>query len=201
MNIEYIRLSDGTTAVTDEFGKIEKRNGKISSDKLLIENKNEVIDNQINKAKKKAYDWEGTVFLAKNMLISQPMLFGAGTLLGYIFGNVNGAIYGISAGLLVCIPASIMWAITLPISKKKLKGYEGKLAKANELKRQFEKELTEVKELPIEQKTTINRPISLGKANETEIARIDEELYNAYYTAKRTKTKKLVLNRKTNRSE
>ncbi len=196
MNVEYIRLSDGTTAVTNENGIINKRKNDVSSNELFIENKIEVVNDDINQAKKKVNDYKGMVFLAKNMLISQPILFASASLLGYVFGNVSGLIYVISAGILVCVPATAMWGITLPISKRKLKGYEGKLEKAEELKSEYEKEIEKEKELIMQKEATINEPISLIQQNEHELPLIDEQLETAYSDAIHSKPKKLVLERK-----
>lgn len=65
--------------------------------------------------------------------------------LGYVFDNLNGLINALSPSILIFGAASILWGITYPITKKKLKGYEGKLEKAEELKLEFEKELTKEK--------------------------------------------------------
>lgn len=47
MHIECMKLSDGTIAVTNENKIIEKRNGNISKNELLIENKIEVVKDEI----------------------------------------------------------------------------------------------------------------------------------------------------------
>ena len=199
MNVEYIRLSDGTTAVTNENGIIDKRNNDVSSNELFIENKIEVEDDEINQAKKQVKDYKKMVYLAKRMLILQPILFVSAATLGYFFGNVNGLVSCISAGILVCVPATAVWGITLPISKRKLKGYEGKLEKAEELKSECEKELVQEKELVMQKETTINETISLIQQNGHELPLIDEQLETAYSDAIHSKPKKLVLERKPNK--
>lgn len=92
MNVEYMKLSDETTAVTNENGIINKRDEDVSSNELLIENKIETVDNAINQIKKKLNDWKGVVFLSKRMLIFQPILLVVFPLLGYAFGGLNSAI-------------------------------------------------------------------------------------------------------------
>lgn len=199
MNVEYIKLSDGTIAVTDENGIINKRKDDVSSNELFVENKIEIVDKSIEQTKKKVNDYKGVVFLAKKMLLSQPFIFVGAAILGYVFGNVSGLIYGISGGILVCVPATAIWGIVMPTSKRKLKGYEGKLEKAEEIKLEYEKELAKEKELVMQKESTItNEPISLIQQNERELPLIDEQLETAYYDAKHSKPKEKVLVRTKN---
>lgn len=197
MNVEFIKLSDGATAIKDENGIISKRKTYTSSKELLVENKIEAIDKSINVTKRKVNDYKGLVFLSKHMLIFQPIIVVGATFLGYVFGNLTGIVTALSVSTLICVPATALWGITYPISKRKLKGFEGKLKKAEELKLEFEKEL--VKERELEESIPINEPISLVQQNEFEISLIDEELGIAYSDAIHSKPQKLVLQRHTNK--
>lgn len=197
MNIEYVKLSDGTIAVTNENGIMTKKDNNISSNELLIENKIEVVDSNINQSKKKVKEYTELVILVKRMLVVQPILFVAAILLGYIFKNIGGVITCFNSGSLVFGLATVMWGITYPIAKRKLKGYEGKLEKAQELKLEYERKLDEEKKELVLQKTpTINEPISLVQQNEFELSLIDEQLEKAYLYAIHSKPKKLILKRK-----
>lgn len=69
MHIGFIKLSDGMTAIADEEGIIKKAND-ISSEKLLIENKLESINTNINKIKNRLENYKAIKFLSKMMLIS-----------------------------------------------------------------------------------------------------------------------------------
>ncbi len=202
MNVEYINLSDGSTAVTDGKGNILKRETATSSEELLVENKIETIDECIDETKKKVIDYKGFVFLSKYMLIVQPIIFVSFAFFGYAFGNLNGLIKCMAGCTIPCVLNSIIWGITYPISKRKLKGYEAKLKKAEELKLEYEKELVKEKELVMQkEQAPINEPISLVKQNEFEKPLIDEKLESAYYEAINSKPKALVLKRNSNKRE
>ena len=200
MNIEFIKLSDGTTATTDENGKISKIKTETSREELLIENKIETIDKSINETKKKVNDYKASVWISKHMLISQPILAVIMPFLGYAFGNLNSLINALGPSILIFGAATTLWGIAYPITKKKLKGYEGKLEKAEELKLEFEKEMTKEKKLISQkEKPPINEPISLIKQNEIEIPLIDEQLEIAYSNSIHPKTKNKVLGHKPNK--
>lgn len=200
MNVEYIKLSDGSTAITDENGRISKRETETSSQELLVENKIETIDESITETKKDVKDYKGLVFLSKYMLIAQPVIIIAISSLGYAFDNLIGLIESLSIGVLMCGTSSIVWGIIYPMSKRKLKGFEGKLKRAEELKLEFEKELVKEKELVMQKESApINKPISLIKQNEFEIPLINEQLDNAYFSAIHSKPKRLVLQNNTNK--
>lgn len=131
MNKEFMVLSDGNLAVTDESGHISKRTYDDNSQEILLtENKIEIIDNKLEKQKKNLHDQEGVVFLSKWMLISQPILlllistgmfiYGGVTspsdFLTYaIFNGVKGLVYG----SICCGTVAIYYSIVKPIYKKK----------------------------------------------------------------------------------
>ena len=195
MNVEYMKLSDETTAVTNENGIINKRDEDVSSNELLIENKIETVDNAINQIKKKLIDWKGVVFTSKRMLIYQPILLVVFPLLGYAFGGLNGAINLLANTLILFIPATIYWGIVLPISKKKLKGYECKLEKAEELKTEYKKELEKEKKIVTKKENTINKPISLVEQNNTELPLIGEQLENTHFNAMPSNDSEVIANK------
>ena len=75
MNKEFIVLSDGNIAVTNELGHIEKRTYNDNSQEVLLsENKIEIIDNKLQKLNKELQNQEGVIFLSKKMLITLPIL-------------------------------------------------------------------------------------------------------------------------------
>ena len=201
MNVEFIKLSDGTTAVTDENGKISKIKTETSSEELLVKNKIEILDKNINETEKEVKNYEGIVFLSKRMLKFQP-LFGAVIVpLGYVLEDLYGLIIALTYGTLVCGTAAIIWGIIYSVAKRRLKGYEGSLEKSLELiklerEKEHEKERDKEKELTLQkEKLPINEPISLIKQNEFEISSIREQLEIAYSDAISSKPKKLVLER------
>lgn len=186
MNIEYIKLSDGTTAVTNGKGIIEKRLGETSSEELMLENKIEAIDNSVQETNKMINDRKGVLYLSKNMLKCQPFLLVL-LILNYLLGNVSNGIYSVfKYGIMLCGVATLFWGAAYFKTKRKLNGLIGKLRKAEELKSEYEdvfNKLKEKKKSCVEEQTIINKPISLVQQNETELPIIDKELEDAYYNS------------------
>lgn len=199
MNVGYIKLSDGTIAVTDENGNIKKINDEISTEELLIENKIETINKNIGENKMKVENCKSLTLLAKHMLICQPILFVCCTFFGFCI-DISFGLMALTSSILICGAATIMWGIAHIVEKKKLKAFEAKLEKAKELKLEYENELSKKKVLETQKEEfTINKPISLTQQNEIEISLINEQLNVAYSDATHQKTKKLVLENKSNK--
>ena len=189
MNMEYIRLSDGTTAITDENGKINKRNYQIPRNILIIENKMEVIDKIIEDTQISLDDSKESSNILKHVLASYPieiiitiLLLQSSPALWVnliLFSLFNVGFFGIYCKV-----------------RKKEKGLENKLTKAMELKITFNKELEKIKSNALKEKPMINNPVSLFKQNEHELSLINEQLETAYSDITHSKPKKMVLVRK-----
>ena len=71
---------------------------------------------------------------------------------------------------------------------------ESKIAKAQELRKEYEKELENVKSLSFKENLMINHTVDLTAQNEIEISKINNSLEEAYHNNQ--KTKKLVLKKR-----
>lgn len=90
MNNEFIVLSDGNIAVTNEFGHIKKRTyNENSQEVLLSENKIEIIDNKLQKLNKDLHNQEGVIFLSKRMIITFQILILLISSGMFIFGGLT----------------------------------------------------------------------------------------------------------------
>lgn len=208
MNKEFMVLSDGNLAVTNENGHISKRQYDGNPQEILLsENKIETIDNKLEKLKKDLHNQEGVVFLSKWMLISQPILLllissgmfiydgvtSPGNFLTYaLFNNIKGLAYG----TVICGSAAIYYVIVKPIYKKKVGKTKSEITIAKNLKENYEKELADIKEkqLTIESPTiSINEPISLIEQTNAMETQIDEEISANYTESLSQQPKKLML--------
>lgn len=200
MNIGYIRLSDGTIAVTDENGIIDKRNQDVSTNALLIENKIEVVDNNISQIKEEVKKSKDMVVNAGWMLKILPISFILGVVVEVLFNGVfaNVLYNAIGAFVIFYVPSNVMFGLARFISKRKLKKYESRLEKVEELKTKYEKELEQ--ELALEKReVNMNEPISLVEQNNIELPLVEDQLENAYSDAMHSKQKKLILGFQANR--
>lgn len=204
MNIDFIKLSDGSVVVTDENGHIIPKKKVVSIESLMLENKIEVVDKKIQTIDKKLKDNKELRHFGKLMLIAQPCIVLAimfvGSILGYSKAEGAGAIayglvYGLGSTMLVGTAISF-WAVVNVVTKRKIKKLDHQLEKAKELKEKFEKELTGSKEKQTEFSVNpgfINKPLTLEKQNQTQLSKIEEEIKSAYTIPPRAKTKRLVL--------
>ena len=191
MNVEFMNLDDGKTIVTNEEGKIEKRDDTFSENELVLENKLEKINSEIERITEKKAEHERVIEGSKFMLVFQiiPLLFSMSV--GWFMAKLYGLIYATLLGLIACGVNTLCWGIAKPISKRKVKGLTAELEKAEELKRIFEEKLESTKELPKEE--VKNEPISLKNKNTFEIAKIEKDLSEAYTDAVRLRPKRRVL--------
>ena len=210
MNKEYILLSDGKVAVSNENGNIQTRdvkNKKLIERTLTYENKLEIINNQLKDLNKELADGKGVIFLCENMIKVQPLLITLVTLVGFVLGGLfnagNFISYGIYYGLAGLVYSSILASVPLIGGKilkskfsKKIVGLEGAIEKAQRLKLACEKELSEIKESSAthsESERKINEPISLELKNKVASDNIQYLLNNAYETTINNTPKKLTL--------
>lgn len=189
MNIEYLKLADGKTAVTDEKGTIKVIDDEISGSELLAENKLDVLNNDIKASKRNIESNKEISGLARTMLLILPIIAIASILIGVLAGGAYGALMCLIGVSGACIPTIGVFLVANQITKKKIKGYTAKLRKAEELKK-------EANEKVIKEYEPINKPISLLEDNKKELSLIDKQLNSAYDSATKQKTKRRILERK-----
>ena len=189
MNIEYLKLADGKTAVTDEKGTIKVIDDEISGSELLAENKLDVLNNDIKASKRNIENNKEISGLARTMLLILPIIAIASILIGVLAGGAYGALMCLIGVSGACIPTIGVFLVANQITKKKIKGYTAKLRKAEELKK-------EANEKVIKEYEPINKPISLLEDNKKELSLIDKQLNSAYDSATKQKTKRRILERK-----
>lgn len=201
MNIKYMVLSDGSVAVVDENGNIEKRkfDEKYYLKEILVrENKIEMLDKEIETLNKKMREEKSIMFFCKKMRLVLPIIIALGTIGGFILNGLLGLFLGSS---LAAIPL-ISGIITNAKSSKRIPKFESAIEKANQMKEKCRKDLSELNQKKcIESKLIykINTPVSLTRQNEIARSKIEEELNNAYENTIINKPKKLVLKRKNNK--
>lgn len=210
MNKEYMVLTDGNVAVTNENGHISKRPLADNFEEILLsENKIEVVDNKLQKLKKDLHDQEGVVFLSKWMLIAQPILLLLISGGMFIYGGLTSpndfityALYngvkGLVYGTVICGTAATYFGIVKPIYKKKVSKTKSEITIAKNLKENYEKELADIREkhLTIEVPTiSANEPVSLIEQTNNVESQFNEE-FSKTYSEIETLPKKLVLKRK-----
>ena len=189
MNIEYLKLADGKTVVTDEKGTIKVIDDEISGSELLAENKLDVLNNDIKASKRNIENNKEISGLARTMLLILPIIAIASILIGVLAGGAYGALMCLIGVSGACIPTIGVFLVANQITKKKNKGYTAKLRKAKEKKK-------EANEKVIKEYEPINKPISLLEDNKKELSLIDKQLNSAYDSATKQKTKRRILERK-----
>lgn len=199
MNIEYLKLSDGKTAVTNEKGRIKVINDDISGEELIAENKLDIINKSIPETKMKIENYKDLVSLSKFMLITQPIIAALVIILGCIVGNMYGGLAFLIGGLSVCVPTILVFGITYPQAKKRLDGYKGKLRRAEELKKEENRIISKENKLVKTYSQQINKPISLTAQNKIELPLVNKQLKDAYTISAQSKPKKLIRERKINK--
>ena len=192
MNIEYIRLSDGTTAITDENGIIDKRNYEISGDELLIENKMETIEKIIRDTKISLDDSKEGSNLLKKVLKSYPIQIIITILLRICLQDLS----AIWVNFILLSLFNLSFFVMYSKVRKTEKGLENKLKKAYELKQTFEKEKENIKSEKLTKKPIVNNPVSLYRQNEINLNQINEQLETIYSDTTHSNPKKLILVRK-----
>ena len=197
MNTEYMKLTNGSTIITNEKGHITEREGNINQDLLMAENKIEIVNNEIIKIDDKIIDQLRLKLLSKKMLIWMPVIYlgvdAITSIITYLTSDLTFS-QSIAQSLYSWLPSEILslsiiipnFSIALFISNKKIKKLERKMKKANELCREYEKELEKTKEEnKRKEENIILKPISLENQNIEEQKEIDEHLQKAYSPKKR----------------
>ena len=190
MNIEYKRMPDDTIFVTDELGHITQRNNNTSRDELLIENKIEVIDKNILDANKELDNLKGVIRLDLAIVLAFT---------GAVIPTLIQAIYlKIVPNLAWCMVTlfDLIFIIMHAKCKQEKISLESKIAKAQELRKEYEKELESVKSLSLKENLMINHTVDLTAQNEMEILKINNSLKEAYYNVLPSRSKKLVLKKR-----
>ena len=207
MNVEYQFLSDGTAEITNSMGMKKKRRDDISSKKLIIENKIEKVQQEKDDAKEKIRAYEGLVFFSKGNLFTIPIVLFFVVLAVLLTGGIRQVILDLTPTLLTCSPVALLWTFVYRKAKKGIKGYEGRIKKAEELECKYKNELEKEKEKIVEKQANriignqINKIISLEEQNDQELELIEEELTHAFVTAMEAKQKQLVLRKKTKKDD
>ena len=205
MNVEYVNLSDGTTLVTDENGKINKRN-TVDEDILILENKIEKIEDEEKNSIKKIEFIKKAATKLKKMLLAIPILITIAPLAGYGIGSLAngldiaataGALLGLISSGLVSISIASIFTVSLMELKKYKKEELIALEQIRNIKSDLEKELGLSKKNL--NKTNIgitNEPISLKEKNEIEFSKVEEKIEERTEEAlekEKQKQKKLTL--------
>ena len=188
MNIEYKRMPDDTIFVTDELGYITQRNNHTSRDELLLENKIEVIDKNILDANKELDNLKGVIRSDKTIILAYSIA---------VIPALIQAIYlKIVPNLACCVVTlfDLIFIIMHVICRQEKISLESKIAKAQELRKEYEKELENVKSLSFKENLMINHTVDLTAQNEIEISKINNSLEEAYHNNQ--KTKKLILKKR-----
>lgn len=210
MNKEFMILSDGNIAVTNENGNILKRNNSDNiKDILLLENKIEIVDDTLKKLNKDLSDKKGMEFLTKNMSKFQAVLVLLGTIGGVLYGLlsspddliVSGIYHGVewlvNSGI-ICGAATIMYGVARLVNKKKIKQINAEITVSKNLKEKYEKELLNAKgkHSSIKSQTiTINEPVSLIEQTNVIESQVNEELNRTYEEYLKDKPKQKTLTR------
>lgn len=199
MNKEYIILSDGKVAVSNENGNIEKRDFEdkyFLGETLTLENKLETINSKLEELNKKLKDGKGVVFLCKNMIKVQPFIVILMTLGGLGLGGLYYGLLAFSYSFILASVPFVCCKILKSKFSKKIIGLEGCIKEAQFQKLKYEKDLSEIKKVRVPQsklKHKINEPFSLEKQNKVAFEKIENDLNNAYKSAIKNASKKLIL--------
>ena len=204
MNKEYMHLSDNDVIITNEEGRIVKRNfdNNINVNKFLLnENKLEIIGKKLEYLE---YELDGNkkiVWFCKKMCQVQPLIILITSLLGFLSGGIatSFALYGLLCSIIGGIVGTIISSagiIYLMISKskanKKILAIKSSIEELEKLKEKTKKELKELsrakeKEINYE----INKSISLNNSTKVEKEKIENSISETYENT--LKSKKLVL--------
>lgn len=197
MNRKFVVLSDKVIAVIDDSGNISKRtfdNG--CQEVLLSENKIELVNNKLENFKRNLSNQEGVVFLSKKMLASQPiilLLISAGAFVyGGITSSGNFLTHALNIGCQGFICASIIsgstaiyYGVVNQIYKKKINKTKSEIIIAKKLKEEYEKELTNIKEKQLTNKSptiaiNVDKLVSLVEQTNDMELQIDEDINKNY---------------------
>lgn len=196
MNIEYLRLADGKTAVTNERGKVKIVGSEVTGSKLVAENKLDIINEKIDEIRKNIENNKEISGFSRTMLLILSTVAIGSILIGTLAGGGYGALISLIGVLGACVPSIGVFAIANSITKKKIIGYTAKLKRAEQLKKENTEILSRTEIPTLTSQIITNKPISLEKENEKELPLVTKELDNAYNNATRTNCKRKVRIRK-----
>lgn len=204
MNKEYMYLSDSDVIITNEEGRIVKRNfdNSVNVNKFLLnENKLEIISKELENLE---YELDGnkkTVWFCKKMCQVQPFMILIISLLVFLTGGIatSFASYGLLSlmiggivGTIVSSVGIIYLMISKSKAKKKIPAIKASIEELEKLKEKTKEELKEfsrAKEKEINHE--INKSISLNNSTKVEKEKIENNINEVYQNA--LKPKKLVL--------
>ena len=194
MNVNYIKLPDDTTMVTDDKGEVKKIR-ETSKKQMIIKNKLEMIEKSIQDTKISVEEKRKNYVFANKMLKSQPIILSIYTILcaglTYLLNPFDlsllteGAMIGfITEFTFFCIPVSLHYGIFEYENKKELNSLERKLVKAEEIKKEYEIELEKenkyISSFIKKESDLVNKKFSLRQYNQIEQSIIDKQLEDAY---------------------
>ena len=199
MNVEYINLSNGTTIVTDENGKMKKRD-IVSEDTLILENKIEKIQDDEDKIKKSIKRTDNAIKYFKKMLLRLPLIVVISILAGYGAGMifelaVPGAIIGLIVSGLASVAVASSFSASLIGENVNRKDLKINLESIQNIKADLEKKIELAQNNSNENNIRITpEPISLREKSEIELSKLKDEINVACENVKEEKgaQKKLV---------
>ncbi len=196
MNIEYLRLADGKTAVTNEKGKVKIIDSEVTGTKLVAENKLDIIDKQIDEIKRNIENSKETSGFSRTMLLILSTVGTGSILIGTLAGGGYGALISLIGVLGSCVPSIGVFAVANSVTKKKIIGNTAKLKKAEQLKKENTEILSRIETPTLTSQIIINEPISLEEQNKIELPLVTRELDDAYHNATKANCKRRVLIKK-----
>lgn len=199
MNKEFIYLSDGTFGVTDENGHITKQ--EFNKDNLQQwdkENISEIIENitnTLNKLKDDKIEQKSVAFLSKYMFLGQILLLIGLIIAAALIPTIANTMY-----IPITLPSvgAVFFRVTEKISKKKINALTSEIKKAENLIKDYEQQLDNVK---TNSKELVKEELNVNEVVEIESGSIkyqdlEEELTNAYNEGYKEKVKSLSRNNK-----
>jgi hypothetical protein len=197
MNINYVNLADGSTIVTDETGKITKLDEELTGEQLIIDNKIEMLENELDKEYDTYRHHRKVAFLSKTINIAAFGLLVGTLLLTFFVDGLKGLYAGAIFSASTWIPVGIITKIIDIVANKKVKASQAVIERAGELKKELTDKLNALendksKKVKIN-KSQINEPVSLEEINENAFANIDKQLDMEYLYQMHSKPKRLVL--------
>ena len=156
MNKDFVITSENEAYVSNSDGRIVIMDCDSLEEKLLSENKQELIDNKLDKANKKLESDIKVKKLSKFMLIVQPIFFICWSCIGFIYGGLTNlsnflpsALYHLSSAIvtggLVASLSAIYWAVLNIVFKKKIKKDKTKINAIEIIKKNYEKDNRKIK--------------------------------------------------------
>lgn len=199
MNKEFIYLSDETFGLTDENGHITRQ--EFNKDILQQwdkENISEIIENitnTLNKLNDDKKEQKSVALVSKYMFLGQILL-----LIGSIIAAALIPTLANTMSIPITIPSvcAVFFKVTEKISKKKINALTSEIKKAENLIKDYEQQLSNIKtnskELAKEE-LNVNEVVEI-ESGSIKYQDIEEELTNAYNEGYKEKVKSLSRNNK-----